>query len=155
MDLLVKLYELPDSSAALKKLDRRGIKIRRALAPEKDLTVDWVRRSFSAAWASECDVAFSRSPITCFIAVKKESLLGFACYDATCKNFFGPTGVDPAKRSGGIGTALLLACLSAMASDGYAYAIIGGVGPVAYYKKTVNAVEIPRSTPGIYRGLLK
>jgi hypothetical protein len=155
MDLLVKLYELPDSSAALKAVQKRGISIRRGLAPEKAVVVDWVRRTFTPSWAAECDVAFSRSPISCFIAVKADSVVGFACYDATCKNFFGPTGVDPEKRSGGIGKALLLASLRAMASDGYAYAIIGGVGPVAYYKKTVNAIEIPRSTPGIYRGLLK
>ena len=155
MDLLVKLYELPDVSAALSKMRRRGLIIRRALAPEKRVVVDWVSKTFSVGWASECDVAFSRSPITCFIAVEAKAVLGFACYDATCKNFFGPTGVDPSKRRGGIGKALLFACLSAMAADGYAYAIIGGVGPIEYYKKTVNAIEIPRSSPGIYRGLLK
>src|SRR5881394_1112012 len=154
MDLLVKLYELPDSTVVLKKLKKTGIDIRRALAPEKGLVVDWVRSTFSKAWASECDVAFTRLPTTCFIAVDAGTLLGFACYDATCKNFFGPTGVDPEFRRGGVGKALLLATLSSMAADGYAYAIIGGVGPIDYYKKTVNALEIPKSTPGIYRGML-
>ena len=154
MDLLVKLYDLPESAVLLKKLRKRGIEIRRALAPEKSLVTDWVRRTFSAAWANECDVAFSRLPVTCFLAIDAETLLGFACYDATCKGFFGPTGVDPNYRRGGVGTALLLATLSAMAAEGYAYVIIGGVGPVAYYKKTVNAIEIPKSSPGIYRGML-
>jgi len=42
-----------------------------------------------------------------------------------------------------------------MAADGYAYAIIGGVGPVEYYKKIVHAIPIRGSTPGIYRGMLK
>jgi hypothetical protein len=155
MDLLVKLYELPDPSATLNKLRKGGVTVRRALAPEKALVVAWVKKTFSLGWASVCDVAFSRSPITCFIAVEAGTIVGFACYDATCKNFFGPTGVDPSKRRGGIGKALLLATLSAMSSDGYGYAIIGGVGPIAYYKKTVNAIEIPGSTPGVYRGLLK
>jgi len=155
MDLLVKLYKLPDGSAALQKLRKRKIYVRRALAPEKTIVLDWVRKTFSAAWASECDVAFSRSPITCFIAVSAPTLLGFACYDATCKNFFGPTGVAPEQRRGGIGKALLLASLSAIAADGYAYAIIGGVGPVEYYKKIVDAMPIRASTPGIYRGMLK
>ena len=154
MDLLVKLYDLPDSTVALKKLRKRGIGIRRALAPEKTLVTDWVRKTFSSAWANECDVAFCRLPITCFVAVDSGTLLGFACYDAACKNFFGPTAVDSAYRGTGVGTALLLATLSAMAADGYAYAIIGGVGPAAYYKKAVNAVEIPKSTPGVYRGML-
>jgi len=154
MDLLVKLYELPDSTTPLKKLRKRGIEIRRALAPEKTFVVDWVNRTFSKAWANECDVAFSRLPVTCFLALDSGTLLGFACYDATCKGFFGPTGVDSAYRRAGVGTALLLATLSAMAAHGYAYAIIGGVGPVSYYKKAVNAIEIPKSTPGIYRGML-
>src|SRR3954447_20620291 len=154
MDLLVKLYDLPDPSPSLRKLAKRGIIVRRALAPEKTLVLDWVRNTFSKAWANECDVAFSRLPITCFIAVEDTELRAFACYDAACKNFFGPTGVDSTFRGGGLGTALLVASLSAMAADGYAYAIIGGVGPVEYYKKTVKALEIPKSTPGIYRGML-
>ena len=155
MDLLVKLYELPEAASALQKLRKRKIDVRRALAPEKKLVVDWVRKTFTDGWACECDVAFSRSPITCFIAVEAGDLLGFACYDATCKNFFGPTGVATARRRGGIGKALLLASLQAMAGNGYAYAIIGGVGPVEYYKKIVHAMPIAGSTPGIYRGMLK
>src|SRR5436190_3510807 len=136
MDLLVKLYTLPELGPALKKLEKRGVLVRRALAPEKTLIISWVRKTFSNAWADECEVTFSRSPITTFVAVDGSTLLGFACYDATCKNFFGPTGVDSAYRKGGVGKALLLSALSAMAADGYAYAIIGGVGPVDYYKKT-------------------
>src|SRR5438046_676922 len=111
MDLLVKLYELPDSTTPLQKLRKRGIEIR--LAPAKTFVVDWVNRTFPKAWANECDVAFSRLPVTCFLAVDSGTLLGFACYDATCKGFFGPTGVDSAYRRTGVGTALLLATLSA------------------------------------------
>lgn len=154
MDLLVKLYDLPESAVLLKKLRKRGIEIRRALAPEKTFVTDWVSRTFSSGWANECDVAFSRLPVSCLLAVDSGTLAGFACYDATCKAFFGPTGVAPACRRSGVGTGLLLTTLSAMAAAGYAYAIIGGVGPVAYYKKTVNAIEIPKSSPGIYRGML-
>ena len=39
-------------------------------------------------------------------------------------------------------------------AEGYAYAIIGGVGPVAFYEKCVGARAIPDSTPGIYRDFL-
>jgi GNAT superfamily N-acetyltransferase len=154
MDLLVKLYDLPDAAPVLKKLEKRGIMVRRALAPEKTLIVNWVRETFSRAWADECDVTFGRSPISTLVAVDGGTLVGFACHDATCKNFFGPTGVDPDFRKGGVGKGLLLATLSSMAADGYAYAIIGGVGPIDYYKKAVHALEIPKSTPGIYRGML-
>src|SRR5712675_3212053 len=142
MDMLVKLYALPDSRDAFDRLLRNGITTRRALAPEKHKVVAWVRNAFSEAWASEVEVAFSRQPVSCFIAVQQKNILGFACHDATFPNFFGPTGTDPNTRRNGIGTALLLACLEAMKQQGYGYAIIGGVGPADFYQKVVGAVHI-------------
>jgi hypothetical protein len=41
-----------------------------------------------------------------------------------------------------------------MREQGFGYAIIGGVGPAAYYTKAVGAALIESSEPGIYRGLL-
>ena len=154
MDMLVKLYDLPDSGQSLSRLAAAGISIRRALPPEKHKVLDWVRSNFSQAWASEADVAFARQPVSCFVAIQAKSLLGFACHDATCRNFFGPTGVDTNSRGKGIGAALLLACLEAMRHQGFGYAIIGGVGPADFYTKTVGAIPIAGSEPGIYRGLL-
>jgi GNAT superfamily N-acetyltransferase len=154
MDMLVKLYDLPDSRPVFAKLHEAGIVLRRALPPEKHKVLAWVRKSFSEAWASEADVAFSRQPVSCFIAIERGKMLGFACHDATCPNFFGPTGVESAARNKGIGAALLFACLEAMKQAGYGYAIIGGVGPAEFYVKTVGAIPIAGSEPGIYRGLL-
>ncbi|MBR1145566.1 GNAT family N-acetyltransferase [Bradyrhizobium sp. AUGA SZCCT0431] len=154
MDMLVKLYALPDSRPAYDRLRNAGIVMRRALAPEKHKVTGWVRQNFSEAWASETDVAFSRQPVSCFIAVREKTIVGFACHDATCRNFFGPTGVDPKARQGGIGKALLFACLEDMRQQGFGYAIIGGVGPAEFYSKAVGAVAIEGSEPGIYRGLL-
>lgn len=82
-------------------------------------------------------------------------MIGFACYEATCRNFFGPTGVGQEARGKGVGTALLLACMHAMKADGYAYAIIGSAGPVDFYAQTLGAVKIENSTPGIYKGMLR
>ena len=42
-----------------------------------------------------------------------------------------------------------------MREAGYAYAVIGDPGPVAFYRKRLDALEIPNSEPGIYRGLLR
>jgi hypothetical protein len=154
MDMLVKLYDLPPSATALARLGEQGIAIRRALAPEKHRVVTWVRENFSEGWASEAEVAFARQPVACFIAVKEGQVMGFACHDATCRNFFGPTGVAPEARKTGVGTGLLFACLEAMREQGFGYAIIGGVGPAEYYAKTVGAMLIEASEPGVYRGLL-
>jgi GNAT superfamily N-acetyltransferase len=154
MDMLVKLYDLPDSRPLREELARTGVSLRRALAPEKHEVIAWVREHFSEYWASETDVAFAREPVSCFIAIKDGKISGFACHDVTCRNFFGPTGVEAKARKGGLGTALLLACLEDMKHAGFGYAIIGGVGPADYYAKAVGAVAIEGSDVGIYRGLL-
>lgn len=154
MDMLVKLYDLPSSEDAFRRVAAAGISVRRALAPEKHKVLDWIRDNFSQAWASEADVAFGRQPVSCFVALEAKRLLGFACHDATCPNFFGPTGVDPGARGNGVGAALLLACLEDMRHQGYGYAIIGGVGPADFYARAVGAIPIEGSEPGIYRGLL-
>jgi predicted N-acetyltransferase YhbS len=59
------------------------------------------------------------------------------------------------QRGRGIGQGLLLAALHELAHDGYAYAIIGGVGPVDFYIKGCGATLIPNSSPGLYKGMLK
>jgi GNAT superfamily N-acetyltransferase len=154
-DMLVKLYELPPLTPVIEAQREAGIDIRRAIAPEKHIVVNWVRKVFWELWASETDVAFSNHPVSCFIAVENEKIIGFACYDSTCKNFFGPTGVDETLRKRGTGKALLLACMHAMREQGYGYAIIGGAGPTDFYTKAVGATIIENSWPGIYRGLLR
>ncbi len=154
-DMLVKLYDLPPLEPVLAAQKAKGITIRRALAPEKHHVLDWVTRHFSAFWASESDVAFNNAPVSIFIATKDNCLLGFACYDATCLDFFGPTGVNAEFRGQGIGEALLLACLHAMRNIGYGYAIIGGAGPTGFYEKVAGAQAIPDSAPGIYEGMLR
>lgn len=153
--MLVRLYDLPAAAPSLAALRASGIEVRRALAPERHVVVGWVRDQFGEGWASECEVSFGRLPISCFRAQRGQDVLGFACYDATAKAFFGPTGVLESEREHGIGTALLLVTLEAMAAEGYAYAIIGGVGPADFYAKAVGAVPIAGSTPGIYGHYLR
>ena len=145
-DMLVRLYALPDQDRKLKD----GYVVRRAAAYDESVILQWVSQHFSIQWASEADVAFSRQPISCFIALHQDRVVGFACYEATCRGYFGPSGVLEAYRGQGLGTVLLLECLRSMKEMGYAYAIIGGVGPKDFYVKTVGAIEIPDSTPGIY-----
>jgi GNAT superfamily N-acetyltransferase len=154
-DMLVKLYDLPPLAPLVERLAGEGVVIRRAEPWEKHAVVAWVGEHFHANWASECDVAFSNRPISCLLATHAGQVIGFGCYDATCKDYFGPTGVAEEFRGRRIGTALLLACLHAMRAEGYGYAIIGWVGPKAFYEKAVGATEIPDSTPGIYMDMLE
>lgn len=154
MDLLVKLYDVIkiDEEKFLKDKD---VVIKRPIGPEKEVVVDWVKKNFTPGWASECDVALSKTPPTCFIAVKNSKIIGFACYDATIKNFFGPIGVKESERKTGVGKVLMIKTLKQMYFDGYAYAIIGWAGPVDFFKKTVGAIEIVGSELSVYSNLIK
>lgn len=154
-DLLVKLYELPESARLIEKLREDGVEIRRAIGPEKHAIVEWAEKNFSRSWASECDIALSAQPVTCFIAIKDRRITGFACYDSTMKGFFGPIGVDPAAHKKGLGKALLIRTLEAMRDAGYGYAAIGWAGPVDFFRKTVGATVIDGSEPGVYKNLVK
>ena len=153
IDMLVRLYDLPDSRELYESMAGQGITLRRARAFEKH-TVAAFARGFSEKWQSEVEVALTRQPVACFIATRDKQILGFACYDTTMKGFFGPTGVAETARGLGLGKALLFKALEALRDTGHAYAIIGGVGPREFYAKACGAIEIPGSDPGIYPDIL-
>ena len=151
MDCLVKLYQLP----VLNSGDTKII-FRRVMAYEKTKVLNWVKSEFTVAWSDECSVAFSQPMISCFIAIEGGNIIGFACYDCTQKNFFGPMGVAEKSRQKGVGRHLMITAFHAMEEMGYAYAIIGGCdGQVDYYSNAVGAIPIENSTPGIYSDKLK
>lgn len=150
-DMLVNLLRLPPRDAALEALRRDGVVVRRAQPWELTPVREFVAREFGCAWADEISAGFARQPITIYVALRAGRLRGFAAYECTRKNFFGPMGVVEAERGRGLGRALLLASLWALRASGYAYAIIGGVGPAEFYERAVGATLIPDSSPGIYR----
>ncbi|MBO9127467.1 MULTISPECIES: GNAT family N-acetyltransferase [unclassified Rhizobium] len=154
MDMLVKLYELKRDPALDSRMTSQGVTIRRVLVPELPALTSWIEPRFGAGWAAEATAAAMRQPTTCFIAIQAGELIGFACHEATAKGFFGPTGVDQAARGKGVGHALLLETLLDMHAQGYPYGVIGGAGPMDFYRKSVGAIPIEGSDPGIYRGML-
>lgn len=154
IDMLVRLYDLPESATMYQRVAESGVTLRRARAFEKHTVAAFAKAHFSEKWVSEVEVALSRQPITCFIATRDKQILGFACYDTTMRGFFGPTGVLESARGLGLGKALLFRSLEGLRDLGHAYAIIGGVGPREFYAKNCGAIEIPGSDPGTYTDLL-
>ena len=148
-DMLVRLYALPALAPALAAIAAHDVTIGRAIAPHAPALRAWVGEQFAGSLA-EVEVALAHVPARVFVARRNGAIVGFACHDVTCCNFFGPEGVAAAERGKGIGRALLLSALHAMHAQGYAYAIVGGVGPAAFYARTVGAVSIDGSSPGIY-----
>ena len=153
-DMLVKLYDLPETLSTFSNLVAPDITIRKPIGTEKSLAVKWVRENFEEGWATEMEVSFSRSPTPSYIAQQGRNMVGFACYDTAALGLFGPMGVIESMQGKGIGKALLLACLVEMKIKGYGYAVIGWAGPQDFYAKIAGAVAIPDSTPGIWKNWL-
>jgi GNAT superfamily N-acetyltransferase len=154
-DLLVNLLRLPPLDPILKGMENEGIVIRRAQPFEITRARSFVESYFSVAWADEISVGFAGKPVTVYLAVVEREIVGFAGHECTRRAFFGPTGVIENMQGRGIGKALLIASLWGLRELGYVYAIIGRAGPVKFYEKTVGAIVIPDSDPGIYTNLLK
>ncbi len=150
-DMLVSLLSLP----SLDRLSDEGVNIRRAQPFEITAVREFIEQNFSVAWADEISVGFANKPVSVVIATREGKVIGFAGYECTRRAFFGPTGVSESERGRGIGTALLIASLWGLRELGYVYAVIGSAGPTDFYQRTVGAMVIPDSEPGIYVDLLK
>ena len=61
IDMLVRLYDLPDVSELYAKMEDRDITLRRARAFEKHNVAEFAA-SFSEKWKSEVEVAITRQP---------------------------------------------------------------------------------------------
>jgi GNAT superfamily N-acetyltransferase len=154
-DMLVNLLKLPPLDPVMDRMKQTGIVIRRGQPFEISKMCAFVEQNFSVAWADEISVAFANKPVSLYIATIEREMVGFAAYECTRRNFFGPEGVVQKARGRGIGEALLLASLHGLRDMGYVYGIIGRAGPIDFYQKAVGAMVIPDSDPGIYENLLK
>src|ERR1044072_3252819 len=135
--LLVNLSKLPPLEPLIAALATQRVNIRRAQPFEISAVRGFISHEFSVSWADEVSVGFANKPVSIFIATADSEIVGFAAYECTRRNFFGPTGVSKTAQGRGIGTALLIASLNGLREFGYVYGIIGGAGPVEFYQKTV------------------
>jgi hypothetical protein len=153
-DMLVRLYDLPHRGAYERRATEAGVHVRRLDAWDRLALRRWVGEHFGDTWASEADFAFAKGhPITGFVAIRHGDIAGFAVYDTSRRGFFGPTGVREDLRGKSAGAVLLFRCLEAMRDEGYAYAIIGGVGPAEFYAKVCGATIIEGSERSVYGDL--
>lgn len=86
-DMLVKLYNIPCSHDIEENLSKSGIRIKKALAPDRSKIIAFARTCAKNDYSDEVRVAFSNNSVTCYIATRERELIGFACYEATARNF--------------------------------------------------------------------
>lgn len=147
-DMLVPLLALPNPAPAIERAAAAGVTIRRARAWEAPALAAFIAaQGFWAGWVAESANAFARQPQSVFLALRDDAIAGFAAYDCGLRGIFGPTGVAREGRRSGVASALLLRTLSDMRSIGYAYAIIGAVGPAEFYERVCGAVLLPSAWP--------
>lgn len=153
MDMIINLYA-PMKSFPLPS----GIRIVRALPFEAPQVVAFVKQNFSTdgGWSEEIKGPLHLNNPTIFLALRNKSIVGFCAYDATAKGFLGPLGVSESERGHGIGAALCASALCALKEDGYAYAIVGWVGPQEFYSKNFGAVALNNSfDQSVYSRMIK
>ena len=120
------------------------------MPPDRERVLRWVSEHSGECAAGECAVLLPTPPAAAGSppAVRRSWAMPAMMPP---HRTFGPTRVLDSEQGHGVGTALLLRCLTAMREHGYGYAIIGSVGPVAFYEKACHATVIPDSDPGIYK----
>ncbi len=155
-DMLVKLYPLPAAPGLEEKLAARGVRIVKALSLDLSKVVAFTEENGHPGWADEIRASFANNPVSCYVAVKNKQVIGFACYEATARGFFGPTLVREDERRQGIGKALLLKCLFSMQEMGYAYAIIGwpDTKAIHFYEQACGGMMIPDQGIGVYSRMI-
>ncbi len=131
-----------DLPARIQTLSEHGIIIRRAKKSDKKQILAFIADNWSY-WKTEVVNTLSHVPISTFIAINKDVIIGFSSYQGNNATlpWFGPIGTSPSFRQHGIGGILLQLSLNELAKQGFHSAIIPWVGPVRFYTKYVNATN--------------
>ena len=132
------------SPAAIFDPDPQGYRVRRATPGDRAAFITYMNAAWTPTWRDESLQAYGHDPITLFLALKDEEIVGFAAYEVSqCLGGFGPTGVSPAHRGAALGRRVLWACLHDLQQAGRPACEIGWVGPVAFYHRACGAVLAP------------
>lgn len=110
----------------------------------------WLRRTFGGLWADEVSTGYAW-----FATDWDGNELGFAAYECQLDfpwlrkwrarkdvGIFGPMGVARSERQRGLGSLLCLLALQSLANQGYRRALIGAVGPEAFYERVCGARRV-------------
>ena len=70
-DMLVRLYNIPHSHDTEENLLKSGIRIKKALAPDRSRIIAFARTCAKDDYSDEVQAAFSNNPATCYIAIRE------------------------------------------------------------------------------------
>jgi predicted N-acetyltransferase YhbS len=131
---------LRDTAPDESRLAGNGVAVRRATGEDVPALTAFIKATFSDGWAWEVEQSIGRAGAGCHLAIRTDGeILGFAAYGAQRSTWFGPMGTAPAGQRSGIGGVLLRRCLAEQRAAGDTRVLIGWVGPVPFYSRTVGA----------------
>jgi predicted N-acetyltransferase YhbS len=116
-----------------------AVEVRRATPADWPHLERFITAQFSEVWRHEAELVVHRNPVTAFVALGNDDIVGFACHGVYRVDWFGPLAVDESQRGAGTGELLLRTCLDDLAAAGIATAQIGWIGPTHFYARTVGA----------------
>ena len=120
--------------------DPQGTIVRRARPEDLVPFREYMLTHWTPNWLGESTQAFRHGPISLFLALKDEEIVGFAAYEVSqCLGSFGPTGVSPEHRGATLGRRVLWACLADLKTLGRPRCEIGWAGPVSFYHRACGA----------------
>ena len=131
-----------DTGKEEKILRKEGIVVKRLEGKDKKGYMHFLKE-WGGNWFYAGMRAYDNDPISCYIAKKKNKVVGFACHSVTADHYFGPIGVSHTMRGKGIGRVIFKRCLKDIKKTGERTATILAAGTVYFYWKSVGA-EIPR-----------
>ena len=89
-----------------------ALTIHRLSASEWPAFSEWMERTWEDPWGAEVQTTMDRSPVSCFVAERDRSYVGFAAYDTNRRSWFGPMGSSPEARDrGSVGSCCATACV--------------------------------------------
>ena len=129
-----------DCREDINRAKKQGFEIRRAVKSDWDGVEKFLKTNW-ACWIEEARSSFLNDPITMFICIHENEVVGFCGYEGNNRGlgWFGPMGVSPVTRGKGVGAIVCKLCLEEIARLGHEKAIIPWVGPVRFYDKVCNA----------------
>jgi len=127
----------------LKRNQERGIVFRRGKRGEEKKVTEWILEHFGPFWKYEAMMAYTKGERpTIWLALRGEEVIGFSCYSALHKDWFGPIGVDKKARGLGIGTILLFKSLEDMRSAGRRIIRIPWTSHLFFYTQVPRIVRV-------------
>lgn len=136
----IRTEQWPRLDEDVARVQGADLQIRRATPDDRQTICEFLQVEWSG-WIPEVTSALENDPAGVFIATQSGKVVAFAAYQGNNKSlpFFGPMGTSPVLRGRGAGAVLLRLCLRELAAQGWNYAIIPWVGPVAFYSRFCNA----------------